>query len=86
MNTELLINDLIELTKKNMNDIQSFKNLSIEKLNLKPSSESWSILECIEHLNRYGEFYIPEITKRLENSNYQKSDTFKSGILSLIHI
>ncbi len=81
MNTELLINDLIELTKKNMNDIQSFKNLSLEKLNLKPSAESWSILECIEHLNRYGEFYIPEITKRLEHSNYPKSDTFKSGIL-----
>jgi len=81
MNAELLINDLIELTKKNMNEVQSFKNLSIEKLNLKVSSESWSMLECIEHLNRYGDYYIPEIKKRLEHSNHQKSDTFKSGVL-----
>jgi len=81
MNTELLINELIELTKKNMNEVQSFKSLSIEKLNLKPNAERWSILECIEHLNRYGDFYIPEIRKRIENSAYKKSETFKSGIL-----
>ncbi len=81
MTSEVLINELIELTQKHMNDVQSFKQLSTENLNLKPSAESWSILECIEHLNRYGDFYIPEIKKRIEDSKHNKSDTFKSGIL-----
>ncbi len=81
MDAESLINDLIELTQENMNEVQSFKSLADEELNLKSSAESWSILECIEHLNRYGDFYIPEISKRIENSSIKKSPTFKSGFL-----
>jgi hypothetical protein len=81
MDTERLIDELIALTKKNMDEVQSFKILPNEKLNLKTSTESWSILECIEHLNRYGDFYIPEIKKQIENSNAKRSSTFKSGLL-----
>ena len=25
--------------------------------------QSWNILECVEHLNRYGAFYLPAIEK-----------------------
>ena len=81
MDSASLINELIELTKKNMTDVQSFKGMADKELNLKTSAESWSVLECIEHLNRYGDFYIPEIRKRIDNSNFKKSSTFKSGIL-----
>lgn len=81
MNSETLINELIELTQKNRSDVQSFKNLTDNQLNLKHTTESWSILECIEHLNRYGNFYIPEISKRLKHSTLQASPTFKTGFL-----
>ena len=81
MNTESLINELIQITEKNMNEVQLFKNLNNIELNLKLNAESWSILECIEHLNRYGDFYIPEIRKRIESTNFKKSLTFRSGIL-----
>lgn len=38
-------------------------------------------MECIEHLNRYGNFYLPEIENRIKSSSYPPEDTFKSGIL-----
>ena len=81
MKTKDLLDKLIGLTRKNMNEVQVFKQLPIEKLNQKQNSEIWSVLECIEHLNRYGDFYIPEIKNRIEKSTHQKSEVFKSGIL-----
>jgi len=36
-------------------------------------------LECLEHLNRYGDFYIPEISKRITVSKHNKSKAFKSN-------
>lgn len=38
-----------------------FSKLSEEQLNWKADAESWSILECLEHLNRYSKFYHSEI-------------------------
>ncbi|MEP2772459.1 MAG: DinB family protein [Fulvivirga sp.] len=81
MKTQDLIQSLTELTQSNTKEVQAFKELPIEKLNLKQDAKSWSVLECIEHLNRYGDFYIPEIKNRLEKSTHKKSETFKSGIL-----
>lgn len=81
MKAQDLIKELIELTQKNIYEIQVFKELPIEKLNQKLNAKSWSALECIEHLNRYGDFYIPEIKNQIEKSTHKKSETFKSGIL-----
>lgn len=81
MKSEELLNELIELTVKNMNSVQEFKKLPIETLKQKENLKSWSVLECIEHLNKYGRFYIPEIQQKIENSNYQKSEHFKTGVL-----
>ncbi len=50
-------------------------------LNFKASADSWSVLECIEHLNRYGNFYIPEISKRLANNTTSPETFFRSGWL-----
>ncbi len=43
--------------------------------------KSWSILECLEHLNLYGDFYIPEIKNRIESSKTLPKENFKSRIL-----
>jgi len=42
---------------------------------------SWNILECIEHINRYGDFYLPEITSKIKTSNTNADTEFKSGWL-----
>lgn len=79
--TEILLQDLMERTKQNINAVQKFSTLSNEKLNFKTDNTSWSILECLEHLNLYGDFYIPEIKKRIASSNNAPNLEFKSGFL-----
>ena len=79
--SEKLIQDLIERSRINIKKAEKLNLLSIEKLNWRAEKNSWSILECVEHLNLYGEFYIPEIKKRIENSKNQPKENFKSGFL-----
>lgn len=79
--SENLILDLIERTRININQAEKFSVLPNEKTNWRPEQNSWSILECFEHLNLYGDFYIPEIKMRIENSKIDSKIKFKSGIL-----
>lgn len=76
-----LIQDLLKLTQENLNSVIHFKNQPIEALNWKANAKSWSVLECIEHLNRYGYFYIPEITSKIKHSKYESATVFKSNWL-----
>ncbi|WP_294676943.1 DinB family protein [uncultured Fluviicola sp.] len=63
--TEVLITDLMNRTKQLILEAEALKEKSEEQLNYKQHSESWSVLECLEHLNLYGRFYLPEIEKRI---------------------
>ena len=76
-----LLQDLLERTQENKNKAEGFTHLPLDILNWKSSPDSWSILECLEHLNRYGDFYIPEIEKRITTSQQRPAETFKSGWL-----
>lgn len=76
-----LIDELKKITEENIQFAENLLNETDEKLNFRLSEKSWSILECIEHLNRYGKFYIPEISKRIENSSTKSTEIFSSGIL-----
>jgi hypothetical protein len=80
LSTELL-QDLLERTQENKNKAEGYNTLPLETLNWKSSPDSWSILECLEHLNRYGDYYIPEIEKRITASTHKPSKIFKSGWL-----
>jgi len=77
--TETLISDLIEITKTNINDVVQLQNASDSELNQRPGEDSWSALECIEHLNRYGDFYLPEIESRLNLASENKTTYFRAG-------
>ena len=76
-----LLKDLLERSQEYKAKAEQFQKLPLETLNWKASPESWSILECLEHLNRYGDFYIPVIEKQLKASRHRSSKTFKSGWL-----
>ncbi len=76
-----LIADLIDRTKEILNQAEYFYSLEKEPLNYKPSKDEWSILECFEHLNRYGDFYIPEINQRINQSSSAAVEAFNSGWL-----
>lgn len=82
MKQDDLIDDLIARTNQVIEESAKFSQLSDADLNLRRSPTSWSILECLEHLNLYGDFYLPEIENRLaaampKNGNVE----FKSGWL-----
>jgi hypothetical protein len=50
----------------------AFSDLSIEQLNWKPSPESWSIGQCLDHLVVSDMLYFPALDKIAEG-NYKKT-------------
>jgi DinB family protein len=77
-----LIDELIQNTESIIKQIEEFQQVGEEMLNWKSTPQRWSVLECLEHLNRYGDFYLPEIKKRIDKA--EKTDAteiFKSGLL-----
>ncbi len=79
---ENLINDLIQRTHNVLNEAEALKELPKGNLQWRPAAESWSVLECIEHLNRYGRYYIPEIKQRMKGAAPTKpGQIFKTGLL-----
>lgn len=81
INRSELIDRLKEITSSIIAEVEEIKLLDIDTLNNKLNSDSWSALECFEHLNRYGRFYIPEMQNRIRNSNKRIIAIFKSGWL-----
>ncbi|WP_017258790.1 DinB family protein [Pedobacter arcticus] len=81
MESEKLIQTLIEQTRQNMNAVENLKELDTGYLNSRLSENSWSILECIEHLNLYGDFYLPALEKNIQKSTTIPSSDFNTGFL-----
>ena len=77
----VLIDDLVSKTEVFIKELETLKTKDLEILNAKSSSDSWSVLECIEHLNLYGRFYIPEIKKRISKASESEQEIFKPGRL-----
>lgn len=79
--SEILLHDLIEKTRMNIEQAHLFRALSTEELNSRTEENSWSILKCFGHLNLYEDFYLPEIRKGIETSKTYSNKVFKSGIV-----
>lgn len=83
----------MKMTAKNLLDDLYARSLSVtnsaKALDAKSDAEllnrhdprAWNALECFEHLNRYSDFYLPEIRKRMEASSCEASELFKEGWL-----
>lgn len=76
---------LITNLTKNVENIIStvdkqFNPLSINSLNWKKNVDKWSILECLEHLNRYHAYYNAAIKQALATAKSDtKAATYKNG-------
>ncbi|UUV22783.1 DinB family protein [Paenimyroides aestuarii] len=79
--TENLIEELIEITTEHLTFAEELLLKSEADLNKRLTNDSWSVLECLEHLNWYGNFYLPEIESRMKASNTKATTAFKSGWL-----
>ncbi len=81
MQSEQLLSVLIEQTRQVMNQVERLKNYDLNSLTWRANETSWSILECIEHLNLYGEHYLPEIERKIKRATFKNEAIFKSGLL-----
>ena len=52
----------------------SFAPLETALLNYKPAPERWSILECLEHLNRYSRYYHTQLARALEQPSSPRAE------------
>lgn len=77
----VLLEELKMLTAENRAFAEGLIVESTELLNGKLSAESWSVLECLEHLNRYGRFYLPEIQKCLDSNQTKPVTMYRPGML-----
>ena len=78
---EALINDLISRTQEIISQTKTYTSLEQAEVNWKPGPDRWSILECLEHLSLYGDFYLVEIEQRIINSETNPSTYFHSGLM-----
>ena len=82
INQDLLIEELLTFNNNAISSAIRFKELTEKELNWKKDAGQWSILECLEHLNLYGDYYLPEIEKQvLLSPKVPVSTVFKSGVL-----
>jgi hypothetical protein len=58
--------------------IKVYHHLTNEDLNKHGPDGGWSIAQCLEHLNAYGDYYIPKMAKGMEDFNGESSSTFTS--------
>lgn len=76
-----LTNDLMKKTLKMIEFAEGYNTLTETELNRRPAENKWSILECIEHINLYGDFYINEIENRIINAEHKTQTYHKTGLL-----
>ncbi len=51
---------------------ENFVNLPKEKLEWQPNERTWSIAQCLEHLNAYYRYYIPVFKGKITNSRFNE--------------
>jgi len=77
-----LIEELeIELRNQIAQVKENFENSSENALQCPSVSGGWSILQCIDHLNSYGLYYLPQIRYALNKANKSDKPTYQSGWL-----
>lgn len=85
VNTQTLLKDLEDLTNQNLKIVQKeFEPLSESQRKWKPQPDKWSIAECLEHLNRYGDYYLSAMQNGIQKATqngWEKQTQFSSSWL-----
>jgi hypothetical protein len=67
-----LLKKMSDMTAQLSDDVKiHFANLTPEQLFWKPNERSWSIAQCLAHLNAYYSFYIPVFKERIKNTRFR---------------
>lgn len=80
--SSFLIEGLHDQTEQNINKvITGWQQLPHIRLLASPGYGKWSAIQCLEHLNSYGRYYLPEIEKAITASQSSPKVYLKSGWL-----
>ncbi len=81
MQTAALLDRLLDECRYVILEVEKLKDLELDTLCWRKDSLSWNILECIEHLNRYGVFYLSAIESAMQTAPKTPEDHFAGGWL-----
>ena len=84
-NTEELINQLEQQTETILNMVvQQWQMMNPTIMKQQPAPGAWSAMQCLGHLNAYGDYYLPVIEKAIDLARLKRmplTTTFKPGWL-----
>lgn len=80
-----LITNLINLTNKCAEDAnREVADLSEQQLLWQPNERTWSVAQCLAHLNAYYRYYIPVFQGKISNTRFkEKTEYFSSSPLGI---
>lgn len=79
--SDQLLDELISMCEKHQERLTEINTYADTELQVKPGPGAWNALECIEHLNRYGRYYLPEFRQRIAGARSKNKRMFKSSWL-----
>jgi len=83
--TEELINQLEQQTETILNiAVQQWQMMNPVIMKQQPAPGAWSGMQCLGHLNAYGNYYLPAIAKAIDRARLNReslSPTFTPGWL-----
>lgn len=81
MKNKEFIEKLVKQLNSQIAEVESWNNIDEKTLSIKPNEKKWNALECIEHLNFYGEYYVPTLRKVLKEVSKDSVAEFESSML-----
>jgi DinB superfamily len=82
-NSNQLIDDLQQQTESFLNEaVQEWQMLPPATMLHKEAPEKWSAAQCLMHLNSYGDYYLPAISKTIDEAlskRWLSTKEFKSS-------
>jgi hypothetical protein len=81
MHSAIFLETITKQVESTIIEVEKLKELDNSKLTWRESDHAWNILECLEHLNLYGHFYLPQMGLKIQESNSVSETDFRPGIL-----
>lgn len=79
VNKNELLQKLDDQVEQHISDaIALFQNRDDQFLNQPSATGGWSIVQCLDHLNSYGHYYLPIMEKKLRNARPSEKPDFTS--------
>jgi hypothetical protein len=80
MTRQELINSLRIQTSEIKHKFEVIQNIDYIKLSKYPNYKSWNVLEVIEHMSRFQEYYLPQIICQVSAIELDQSALYRPGV------